>query len=230
MIERYSVGVSAKQIGDYFEVDPYGFEGPRYNAAPSQLLPVITMGSAGLSHFYWGTMPEWAKNKSISEKIINVRAELIADRPTIRKTLKKSRCLVPADGFYSWKKVGKKISIPYRFQMADKSLFGMAGLWEEFDDENGDVFHTFTLITQPANDSVSMVNERMPVILSKADGKKWLSDKMEEDPLLFIGVPVTARMENYTISPRINSISTDEASLIQPTPPADQFGNLTLFN
>lgn len=230
MIERYSLGVSARQIGDFFEVEPYGFDRPRFNAAPAQLLPIITVGSAGLSHFYWGTMPQWARNKSLSEKVINVRAELISERPTLRKSLKKNRCLIPADGFYAWKKVGKKTTIPYRFQLPDRSLFGMAGFWEEFDDETGEIFHTFTLITQPANEAVASVSERMPFVLTKAEGKIWLSEPNEETLLQPAIRPNQVKMENYTISPRINSPLVDEASLIQPAPPADQFGNLTLFS
>lgn len=231
MIERYSLAVAPSQIADFFGVEPYGFERPRYNAAPSQLLPVITAGSQGLSHFYWGTMPQWSKNKSISEKIINVHAEQIAERPTLRKSLKKNRCIIPADGFYVWKKVGKKTTIPYRIRMADKSVFGVAGFWEEFDDETGDVHHTFTLITVPSNGIAAALCDRMPLILSKDDCKKWLAvDASEEDLLALTATGKEHPLDSYTISPRINSPEKDEASLIHPTPPADQFGNLTLFN
>jgi putative SOS response-associated peptidase YedK len=231
VVERYSLGVQASQIASYFGVDPYGFEKPRYNAAPSQLLPVITMGSKGLSHFYWGTMPQWSKNKSISEKIINLRSELIADRPTMRKSLAKYRCLVPADGFYGWKKVGKKTSIPYRFQLMDKSLFGMAGTWEEFDDETGEVHHTFSLITLPAQPPVDAVCERMPVILTKEGGQRWLAESTSMDEIFNLLQPnPDLKLDGYTVSPRINQIGFDEASLTFPTPPTDQFGNLTLFS
>jgi putative SOS response-associated peptidase YedK len=231
MIERYSLGVPASQIGDFFEIEPYGFDKPRFNAAPAQLLPVITAGSQGLSHFYWGTMPQWSKNKSISEKIINVHGEQIAERPTLKKSLKKYRCMVPADGFYVWKRVGKKTNIPYRVRLADKSLFGMAGFWEEFDDETGEVHHTFTIITIPSSGSLGELCERMPLIFNKADGKTWLSNGSEEaDLLTLISSPPELVFDCYTISPRINSADIDEATLTQPTPPADQFGNLTLFN
>lgn len=231
MIERYSLAVTPSQVADYFGVEPYGFEHPRYNVAPSQLLPVITVGSQGLSHFYWGTMPQWSKNKSISEKIINVHAEQVAERPTLRKALKKYRCIVPADGFYVWKKVGKKTTIPYRVRMVDKSVFGMAGFWEEFDDETGDVHHTFTLITEVSRGLVASLHDRMPLIMSKEDCKKWTTvDAKEEELLALITSAKEFPLDCYTISPRINTPEKDEASLIQPTPPADQFGNLTLFN
>jgi putative SOS response-associated peptidase YedK len=231
MVERYSVGVSAQQLADFFGVDPYGFEQPRYNAAPAHLLPVITTGSAGLSHFYWGTMPQWAKNKSISEKIINVRGEQIPERPTLKKSLAKLRCLVPADGFYAWKKIGKKTNIPYRLRLPDHSLFGMAAFWEEFEDEAGEQFHTFSIITTPANESVALIADRMPVMLGKAEGKKWLDANSDEAALLALLTPHPAwKMEHYTVSPRINNPEVDDVNLTKPAPPADQFGNLTLFS
>lgn len=232
MIERYSLACTAAQVADHFGVDPYGFEKQRYNAAPSQLLPVITSGSTGLSHFYWGTMPQWAKNKAISEKIINVHCEQISERATLRKSLKKYRCLVPADGFYLWKRLGKKTSIPYRLRPPDKGLFGMAGFWEEFDDETGEVFHTFTLVTCASSSDVAALGERMPAILKKEDYATWLQPEVEEAALLALlektskGIP----LENYTVSPRIHDAGNDEASLLLPAPPADQHGNLTLFS
>src|SRR5690606_9547141 len=97
-------------------VDVPDFFQPKYNAAPTQLLPLITSASPeGISTFYWGTSPEWSKNKTLSEKIINVRAELIQEKVSLRKSLMKGRCIVPADGFYAWKQAGKKTHIPYRF-------------------------------------------------------------------------------------------------------------------
>ncbi|HWA35330.1 MAG TPA: SOS response-associated peptidase family protein, partial [Cyclobacteriaceae bacterium] len=116
MIDRYSITTSAESIGERFSVDVPDFYKPKYNAAPTQLLPVITSSSpGGVSLFYWGTSPEWSKNKLLGEKIINTRAENFADRPSLKKALRKNRCIIPADGFYGWKKVGKKTAIPYRF-------------------------------------------------------------------------------------------------------------------
>jgi putative SOS response-associated peptidase YedK len=120
----------------------------RYNAAPTQLLPVITHESPeGFSFFYWGSAPQWAKNKTLAERIINTRAELIQDKPVFKKSLMRSRCIIPADGFYAWKKVGKKTSIPWRFVLKSKKIASFAGIWEEYDDSEGQAYHTFTLIT-----------------------------------------------------------------------------------
>jgi putative SOS response-associated peptidase YedK len=229
---RYSICASAVQLTKRFsaEVSPAYY--PNYNAAPAQLLPVITnTGPQGISFFYWGLAPGWAKNKPISEKVINVRAELIPEKPVYRKTLAERRCLVPADGFYEWKKVGKKTAIPYRYTLQNKELFSIAGFWEEYDDEQGENFHTFTLITCEANDLVAITAERMPVILTREAEQAWLSPLSKGPELISLLKPYESlRMDCYTISPRINIPAANDATLIIPTPPADQFGNLTLFD
>jgi putative SOS response-associated peptidase YedK len=195
-------------------------------------LPVITSDSPeGVSFFYWGIAPAWAKNKSISERIINVRADQLHDRPIALKTLKKRRCIVPADGFYGWKKIGKKTTIPYRFTLKSKSSFSIAGLWEEYDDDEGNFFHTFSIITLPSNQMVAATSETMPAILDKVSEKIWLDKNTNETDLLNVLLPLKDEiMENYTISPQIYIISNDRPSLILPAPPSDQFGNLTLFD
>lgn len=229
MFERYTLGATAEDLKKYFRIDPHGFDGPRYNAAPSQLLPVITMGSSGLSHFYWGAAPQWASGKAISEKIINVRVEQIEERASVRKRMKKHRCVIPADGFYGWKKIGKKTTVPYRFELKTKGLFAMAGLWEEYDDENGEMIHTFTVLTEAASPEVVAVSERMPFILSPETMVKWLDETVESGEILRL-TRKPPLLSGYTVSPKINSLETDNVTLIQPAPPADQFGNLTLFN
>jgi putative SOS response-associated peptidase YedK len=113
MIERYSITTSAKDIRERFSVDVPDYYKPHYNAAPTQLLPVITTGSKGISLFYWGLPPDWAKNKSVSEKVINLKAESLREKPSLRKAMLKKRCIIPADGFYAWKKIGKKTMVPY---------------------------------------------------------------------------------------------------------------------
>jgi putative SOS response-associated peptidase YedK len=231
MIERYSLAASPEQVGAHFSVDAHGYDKPHFNAAPSQLLPVITVKSEGLSHFYWGVAPQWARNKSIGEKIINVKREQILERPAMRKLLAKFRCAIPADGFYVWKKVGKKTSIPNRFELQNKGLFSIAGFWEEYDDENGEVFHTFSMITTPASKWVESTYDRMPAILDIDNHRKWLSPDADEAVLTAIlDRSSSIVLNHYTVSPRINSPTNDDPTLIIPTPPADQFGNLTLFD
>ena len=231
MSSRYSICVNAGQLATRFSVEVSSFP-PNYNAAPAQLLPVITnTGPRGASFFYWGLTPGWSKNKPISEKVINVRAESIPEKPVYRKMLAERRCLVPADGFYEWKKIGRKTEIPYRFTLQNKELFSMAGLWEEYEDEKGENFHTFTLITCQANDLVAITHERMPVILTPEGEQIWLAPQSTGPELISLLKPYEgARMDCYSVSPRINSSTANDATLIIPVPPADQFGNLTLFD
>jgi putative SOS response-associated peptidase YedK len=232
MIDRYSLTASAEAIRERFSVDVPEFYTARFNAAPTQLLPVITStSSSGLSLFYWGTSPEWSKNKVPSEKMINVRAESLSEKPALKKALKKNRCLIPADGFYCWKKVGKKTSIPYRFILNSRDPFAFAGLWEEFEDTEGNEIQTFMIFTQESNPLVGEVHDRMPVILSTQNEKLWLDQNTDEESLtgMLTAYP-SAAMTHYPVSPGISDIKLDLASLIIPTAPADQHGNLTLFD
>lgn len=232
MIERYSIHASSKQLTERFSLESAGGYKPTYNAAPSHLLPVIMHENpVGLSFFYWGMAPQWTQNKSMAERIINTRAELISEKPVLKKTLMKNRCLIPADGFYCWKKVGKKTSIPWRFTAKNREILSFAGLWEEYEDENGKAFHTFSIITTPSSETVADVTERMPLIFTQNEEQVWLQKEATAEQLiaLFKSFP-SSQLEGYTVSPAINSIEKDVPSLILPTPPADQFGNLTLFS
>ncbi len=232
MIDRYSITAPASIISERFSVDVPEFYKVHYNAAPTQLLPVITSAAPqGVSLFYWGIAPEWAKNKTVSEKYINHRAEYFADKPVLKKALRTQRCIVPADGFYGWKKVGKRTSIPHRFTLKSKAVFSLPGLWEEFEDPDGNQIQTFAIITREANPIVRTIQERMPVILQGNFEKAWLDRSSTEKSLLdILQSPDTPEMSYYPVSPRISQRELDVPSLIIPTPPADQHGNLTLFD
>lgn len=232
MIDRYSITAPAEKVSERFSVDVPDFYQVHYNASPTQLLPVLTSATPeGLSLFYWGTAPEWAKNKNLSEKIINLRAELFAEKPTLKKAMQSHRCLVPADGFYGWKKVGKKTSIPYRFVSKTNEIFAFPALWEEFEDTEGNQIQTFTIITLPSDDLVNSIQDRMPVILSRQGEKEWLDKSTTEEKLLAIlSASNTTGLNYYPVSPRISEKNIDVPSLIIPTPPSDQHGNLTLFD
>lgn len=231
MIERYSITTTADDIRERFSVDVPEYYKPHYNAAPTQLLPVITTGSKGTSLFYWGLPPDWAKNKSVSEKVINLKAESLREKPSLRKAMINKRCIIPADGFYAWKKLGKKTMVPYRFVLENKRLFSFAGVWEDFEDNDGEENHTFMLLTIPANDTVKSVSDRMPLILTKESEQVWLDENADEGILnnLLNDGPMKG-LTCYTVSPRISTSNIDVPSLIVPTPPSDQHGNLTLFD
>lgn len=232
MIDRYSITVTAAQVSERFSVDVPEFYKAHYNASPTHLLPVITSATPeGLSLFYWGTAPGWAKNKTVSEKIINSHAEEFEEKTSLKKALRTQRCIIPADGFYGWKKLGKKTSVPYRFVLKSQSLFSFPGLWEEFEDTDGNQIQTFTIITNQADKVVSVIQDRMPVILSPQSEKVWLAKESTEEKLLSVlSASETKEMNYYPVSPRISQQDIDVPSLIVPTPPADQHGNLTLFD
>lgn len=232
MVDRYSLTTPAALLAERFSVEVSDHYKPRYNAAPTQLLPVITSsGSSGISWFYWGRPPHFAKNKNLAEKIINLSAETLLERPVLKKTLMQNRCVIPADGFYVWKKVGKKTAIPHRVTEAGQKLFSFAGLWEEFEDEDGSMVHAFTIITIKSNELVLTLNERMPVIFDKVQEQLWLSMNSSEIELTNILKAYPAnKMGIYTVSSLINNPTTDHPSLILPAPASDQHGNLTLFD
>jgi putative SOS response-associated peptidase YedK len=232
MIERYSLGVSSKQLATRYGKDEPTAHRARYNAAASQLLPVITHEAPqGFSFFYWGQPPGWSKNKSPAEKTINTRIEQLVEKPVFRRNLAEHRCLVPSDGFYAWKRVGKKTLIPWRFSFKDKRIYSMAGLWEEYEDEENNSFHTFTLVTIPSNNFVSVVCDRMPAIIEASNEKTWLDKSTTEADLIsLLAAFPNDQLDGFAVSPQLNTVEFDRPSLILPVPPADQFGNLTLFD
>lgn len=232
MIEQYSISVSVEKIKERFAVDVPGSFEPVYNASQTTLLPVVTdVNPIGVSRFYWGTSPEFAKGKPLSEKFLNTHAEMIPEKSTLRKAIMKTRCIVPADGFFAWKKTGKKTFIPYRFVCSDQPVFSFAGLWDEYEDTDGKSFHTFSIITVPSNSMVEPIHERMPVILNKKSETSWLAKDNNENGLLSLLTAYSPeKMNFYPVSPSIANKNINVPSLIRPTAPSDQFGNLTLFD
>jgi putative SOS response-associated peptidase YedK len=232
MVDRYSLTASAKTLADRFVVEVPEFYKPRFNIAPAQLLPVITSsGRQGLSWFYWGRPPQYARNKNLSEKIINLSVETLKEKPVLKKALLKNRCIIPADSLYGWKKLGKKTSIPHRFTVLDQEVFSFGGIWEEFEDEGGTILHTFSILTTEANELLAAAGEQMPVIFTKDQEEIWLSANATESALMNILVAYPAeKMTVYTVSPGISDPKNDFPSIIIPAPATDQHGNLTLFD
>ena len=166
----------------------------------------------------------------MAQKLINARAESVNEKVSFKSSFEKRRCLIPADGFYEWKKLGKKTKIPYRFTLRDDALFSFAGIWEEYETVNGEVQHTFLILTTSPNDIVSEIHDRMPVILNPQMEKKWLDTYTSESELLAMLQPYPSdQMLSYTVSPLVNSVENDVPSIIRKTSPTDQHGNYTLF-
>lgn len=232
MCGRYTIIAKAEVIEKKFNVEVPESYSSTYNAAPTQILPVITnKNPSQVSFFQWGLIPAWSKDKRIGAKLINARAESITKKVSFKKSFTQRRCLVPADGFYEWKRYSKKSKVPYRIQLRSKELFAFAGLWEEYIDEDQNLVQTFTIITTEANSSISKIHSRMPVILDLKSEQHWLSSNMTADEhLRLLSLNNEQELAYYTVSPLVNSVSNNNPQLILPTPPTDQFGNLTLFN
>ncbi|RPJ80478.1 MAG: SOS response-associated peptidase [Deltaproteobacteria bacterium] len=218
MCGRFSFSPLAKIIEDRFDVkvDKTRYK-PRYNSAPSQDLAVISNSNPGELDFYrWGLKPFWAKDKSIGNKLINAKAETIAEKPSFKNSLKWRRCLVLSDGFYEWKTMNKKEKIPYRITIGDNNLFAMAGIWGSWKDETGLTINSFAIITTSPNKLMENIHSRMPVILSPNDEKLWLSN---DDTTLLQSLlrPFPEKeMTAFPVSNLVNSPANDKQEVMNP--------------
>lgn len=213
---------------DYFEIlDRFDIEAalqedlfnPSYNVAPSQLiLAVINDGRANrLGQLQWGLIPPWAKDEKIGYKMINARAETLAEKPSFQNAYRKKRCLVVADSFFEWKRIDEKNKKPMRIKLTSENLFGMAGLWESWNSPTGKKVHTCSVITTTPNELVKDIHDRMPVILRQEDEKKWLDPTITDFKYLNgLLKPYPAElMEAYEVSSLVNSPRNNSPNLIQ---------------
>lgn len=232
MCGRYTIIAKAEEIEKRFNVEvPPAFT-IRYNAAPTQILPVITNKiPKGLSFFQWGLVPSWSQDKKSFPALINARAETIDEKGSFKNALKSRRCLIISDGYYEWKVVSKKVRIPYRVQLKSGILFSFAGLWEECAIDENSVLHTFTIITTTANQATASIHSRMPVILSQEAESIWLNNDFSTSEHLSLLHPYPNQdISCYTVSNLVNSVHNDNPNLILPAPSMDQKGNYTLFD
>jgi len=191
---------------------------PRYNIAPSQEAPVIVNvdGVRSCKLFQWGLIPSWAKDPSIGNKMINARAETLAEKPSFRSLLKNRRCLVLADGFYEWRKEGKG-KVPMRFKLKSNEPFVFAGLWDSWKQPDGNALNTYTIVTTEPNDLLAKIHNRMPVMLNHDDAVNWLTfSGVEISPALQLLTPFPSQlMEGYEVSKLVNSPANDTPECIQ---------------
>ena len=169
----------------------------RYNIAPTQAVLVVANNRADrFEHFHWGLIPSWAKDPAVGNRMINARAETLAEKPAFRTALRRRRCLVPADSFYEWKKdpAGGKQKTPMRITLASGGVFAFAGLWDAWHAPDGSVVPSCTLITTAPNELMAGIHDRMPVILNPDDYRNWL-DPAERDP-----ADMTALLQPYPAS------------------------------
>ncbi len=221
MCGRFTLTVDPAQLQDALPgVDIQQNIAPRYNIAPTQPVAVVpNTGENKLDFFVWGLIPSWAKDPEIGNRLINARAETLAEKPSFRTAFRRRRCLIPASGFYEWKaSPDGKSKTPMYIHMKSGQPFAFAGLWEVWNSKDGSTIYSCTIITGQPNSLVQGIHNRMPVILKPEDYPKWLNpaEQRPEDlvPLL---VPYPAvEMEAFPVSRLVNSPENDLPDCIRP--------------
>ena len=187
----------------------------RYNCAPTQNLAVIASEAPHeLRFFRWGLIPWWAKDASIGNKLINARAETLVEKPSFKNAFRNRRCLVPATGFFEWRRNTDKT--PYHIMLKSGDPFCFAGLWDKWVTGDGEIIHSFTIITTSPNELMEQIHDRMPVILPREQEQRWMSP--QPDPsLVELLVPFPAgMMKAYPISKLVNSARNDTPHILEP--------------
>ena len=222
MCGRYVNKANRKEIEEEFHLtlDTEQDLQARYNIAPTQIIPVVlqSKGQRVIDRLRWGLIPAWAKDESIGARLINARAETLAEKPSFKNAFRSRRCLVPASGFYEWQKSSSPKQ-PFYFYLKDKPVFGFAGLYEEWiHRETGELIETCTIITTKANKLLEPVHERMPVILPREMYDEWL-DEGERDTgklqALLVPYPA-AEMGSHPVGRSVNFAQAESEDLIKP--------------
>ena len=210
-------------IAKTFNLDSVPVDVPgRYNVATTQAVATVLNDSENLRHFAWmawGLVPSWSKDAKGAGKLINARAETVAEKPSYRAALSKRRCLLIADGFYEWRLNADKTKTPMYIRLESGQPFGFAGLWERWTNpDSGEILTSCALITTTANDVVKPIHDRMPVILPPDAYADWLNYKQTDgQQVTRLLTPYPADlMIAYPVSTLVNSPRTDDPAMIQP--------------
>ena len=219
MCGRYSLIADIQELARQFEFDGTGFvHEPRYNVAPTQSVLTVTNREGRRGEFMrWGLIPSWAKDASIGNRMINARGETVAEKPSFRNALQRRRCLVLADGFYEWQKVGKA-KRPMRIVLKSREPFAFAGLWESWRNPEGETVRSCTIVTTQANEVLRPIHERMPVILPPEMEEFWLDGDVTDAAALtdvLLSYPDES-MEAYEVSSLVNKATNNGPDLIVP--------------
>ncbi|MGD9793698.1 MAG: SOS response-associated peptidase [Acidimicrobiia bacterium] len=237
MCGRFVSSTPPDQLAAYFSAVPTEAAlAPSWNVAPTNDIYGVVEhgGERRLTVFHWGLVPVWAKDIKIGSKMINARAETLAEKNSFKTALKKRRCLIPLDGFYEWKSIpGVKTKQPMFIHRVDGEPLAVAGLWESWKDRsqldaNGEpmVLHSATIITTSANETMRPVHDRMPAILSPATWSQWLdtsNDDMVSLGELLVPAPNTL-LTMHPVSTSVNNVRTKGPELIDEVPPIEPPG------
>lgn len=222
MCGRYSLYADYRAILERFDIEEASLEegeySPSFNVAPTQqVVAIVSDGKRNrLGLLKWGLIPPWAKDEKIGSKMINARAETVAEKPSFRNSFKKKRCLVVADSFYEWKR-SDNLKTPMRIRLKSGEPFAFAGLWESWKSPDGKTINSCTILTTGPNDLMKDIHDRMPVILTKEEEKIWLDPKVHDPEVLgnLLKPCEPAMMEAYEVSDAVNSPKNNSPELIK---------------
>lgn len=215
MCGRFVLMTAGRDLAERFELEEAPDLAPRYNIAPTQMVAAIRLEpgerTRRLVMLRWGLIPFWAKDSSIGSRLINARAESASEMPAFRTAFKHRRCLIPADGFYEWKKE-KGRRQPHFVRSADRQPVAFAGLWDRWKDPDGEEVESCTILTTDANDVVRAIHDRMPVILLPEDYGRWLDPDLKDPKKLKLLLRSYPSEETVIqpASPKVNKPSYDE--------------------
>ena len=225
MCGRFTLHHTLEEIEERFAAEAAADAAPRYNIAPTQDILVVTQnGNRHLQAYHWGLIPSWAKDPAIGNRMINARAETLAEKPSFRTALSRRRCLIPADGFYEWQDAPEGLETqskkaprtPMHIRLKDGGLFAFAGLWEEWHTPDGSPLRSCTIITTSPNRVTAPIHDRMPVILRPEDEAHWLDQSLTQaSDLTSLLLPYPAdAMEAYAVSRQVNAPTVDDPNCI----------------
>jgi putative SOS response-associated peptidase YedK len=220
MCGRFSLGVSTDDLVEEFGIVEGSLDWvPRYNIAPTQDVAAIVAGERGprIGLLRWGLVPHWAPDPAIGNRLINARAESVADKPSFREAFSARRCLILADGFYEWQRSGlARAKVPVYIRLPDGKPFAFAGLWERWRPRNGEPLTTCTIITTEAAPSVRSIHDRMPVILPPDQRRQWIRQDTPPATLLAMLRPYPDTLDAYPVSHVVNSPDNDGPECVIP--------------
>lgn len=218
MCGRFTLTVDIEDLQEAFPgVDFSFYLKPSYNIAPSHnVLAITNTEPKKAKQYHWGLIPSWAKDKKIAYKMINARAETLAEKPSFKNPYRKKRCLIFSDGYFEWKKEAKD-KVPIYIRMKSGKPFTFAGLWETWKQGDQPVINSCTIITTEANESLKDVHHRMPVILKNSDYDQWLDSSLQDPEILnsLLTPYDNEEMEYYPISTFVNSPKNNSPKCIE---------------
>ncbi len=227
MCGRYTLTCTPEVLAEEFRLEAVPDLRPRYNVAPSQGVACVRAGLRSRKReavlLRWGLIPSWAGDPAMGMKLINARAETVAEKPSFRKPFRERRCLVPADGYYEWKREGSRKQ-PYHIRLNSERPFAFAGLWDRWTGKDGKTIESCTILTTTPNERLASIHDRMPVILQPAVYEPWLDPGLQDAARLvpFLTPYPGDAMIAVAVSRRVNDPRVDDARCLEALEALDE--------